>query len=412
MQQIMLRGAMCGLVMMLTGSGAVHAQSDTGGSSVRPLVRSSTPDRGPADATPGATPGAGGGDVTPQDRAFLQTHGRRIAEQFANIDGKLYACPGYDRRYASSARLSADRWRLDNAESQRVAAFTGLVKTKRYFPPREEVDLATMALPDLAPGAYGHIHSAKVVSVISPTQMLVTDVWLVDADQVTAERERDEKMGERIIERMKQDEEAEREREREQEYRRRGGYDREDCAAGDTDIRSVLEWRYRQRDQAIEKQKDFSGKTVRLVGFPTATAAPGRRWPLGAAKVGPQIAIIAEEMPPASKSGSSRSAKPVLVAINAQALDKPANDAHLSQLIAATAMSAGEFVALTQGMMREHGAEAMPLIVATLQNKLTQRAKPQAQPQSPGSPDAGAKAPAKDTKKKSSWFEEKYKKKG
>ncbi|MEM6392225.1 MAG: hypothetical protein AAF797_05590 [Planctomycetota bacterium] len=166
------------------------------------------------------------------------------------VDGMVFenqyiVVPQFDRRYPSSAGLSLTAARrLLTAEVGDTAH--SAVLRRSYRPPVEELQHYVSTLPRLDVGQYGIIHSVEVEDVLGPTSMVVSELWLIDADAVraakTEEREAAEKRGREID-------------------------------------RSEQELNFTVRDRLSRQQRDrkFRGP-FRLEGFATRGLSPGQRY--------------------------------------------------------------------------------------------------------------------------------------
>ena len=197
-----------------------------------------------------------------------ERHWRRFAAKTIPFEGDFVSCPAFDRQFPSSAKVTPDQWRHDHSVRRRVGMGGALVQTQTVTPPREEGEAAAMLLPEMAVGQYGHIHSVKVLRVLGPLEMLVDDVWLVDPEQVEAERDRMER-------------------------------DLRQKAGNNSDARGEINDRV---DAAFEQRKAAAGRQrrgaftdqARLVGFPTQGLEPGRRY-TGPAGRPFQVAVLRAE---------------------------------------------------------------------------------------------------------------------
>jgi hypothetical protein len=327
-----------------------------------------------------------------------------------------------------------DRWIEDNTDRQRVNVTGNIKKTVENRPPREEALVAARILPDLAPGAYGYVHAATVVQVISPDEMVLTAIEPIDIEEYQQQRESDERRIEQAQKQYEAQRRAQQERDRERERNRSNSgssttryddNDRNDLPPFDAaGARKALEDRYRQREAIAKKAAQWKSAKVRVIGFPTAGLAPGQKW--RSPNKSPQLVIVGEDEPARSSSSrfsssSSSSRNKTLLAISGERFDQPLTDAQFDRLLASANMTRSDFVTLARDQMREHGFEAaQPRIIAAIEKARTAKAKDQPQespadaPKKDSDSQSGSKSDAKsdtksdDMKDKSDWFKKKY----
>ncbi|MEM1213497.1 MAG: hypothetical protein AAGI68_14510 [Planctomycetota bacterium] len=161
------------------------------------------------------------------------------------FDNQYIVVPQFDRRYLSSAGLSMTTARRQLTAEVGDTADSAALR-RGYRPPPEELQYYISALPRLDVGQYGSIHSVEVDDVLGPTSMVVSELWLIDADAVRAakreEREVAEKRGRELD-------------------------------------RDAQELDFAVRDRLSRQQRDrkFRGP-FRLEGFPTRGLSPGQRY--------------------------------------------------------------------------------------------------------------------------------------
>lgn len=192
------------------------------------------------------------------------------------------ASPAFQRKWTNFSRLIAKRFirhedsfividydpLFDNTSRElptEVASRLSRVVTersgnmsvdRRITPPNSEIEAVTSSLREMCPGEYGMVHSWKIEQILGPEEMIVSSIWLIDADALKDEMQ----------------------------AVRRQSQSRDDTS-----------WFYEQRQQLASRQRGqgFKGY-VKVLGIPTETARVGQRW-LGVKPNGQiPIAVIAE----------------------------------------------------------------------------------------------------------------------
>jgi hypothetical protein len=266
-----------------------------------------------------------------------------------------------------------------------------------------------MTIPELAPNHYGHIHSAKVVEVVSPTEMVVDEIQLIDADKLNAEIKSVEQRGQRLIAAQNERERIERQRERERSRSSsssdRDRYDSSDNDLSASDVRKAIEARYSQRIEVVKRQAKYSRVQLRLIGYPTVGATLGARWS-GYDPRGPQIAVVDDSASKGDKKGRSRNVE--LVAVNAEMLRKGLTEQQFDELLAARGMTRRDFVNMVREKLQANTGsvrDTQPFILAALEQARADYQKQQAESASGGEGDADA---GSDSARRSDFLKQKY----
>ncbi len=216
------------------------------------------------------------------DRLWAQ-HWREFAAFYVEHEGRFVCFASYNRALASSRGVAARDYAKQSAREFTTRDDRGRETQKTFTKPQGDIDVHTKALPELAPGQYGYIHSGMVDAIDGPDTLRLRDVWLVDAEKVRQDREtateefrrqwgRDvdegfrDRRGPRLMERFEQ-------------------------------YREQLEWQFEERTRAERRQRRWSDMTWRVVGFDTKSLVTGRRWPAGGGSGGEgiQVAILAAD---------------------------------------------------------------------------------------------------------------------
>ncbi|MCC5829047.1 MAG: hypothetical protein JJU36_06320 [Phycisphaeraceae bacterium] len=276
---------------------------------------------GPAsarEAPPAARPAARPADAeAPKDEVELEPieryHAERVfaaswrnyARRYVEYDDRFICFAGFDPRFPSSRLLTLAEAQRAMTETEEVAE-GGRVVTRRYTPPREDLEPFIRALPSIdEPGSWGHLHSVKIES-IEDDVIIATEPWLLDARMLNLQRQaagqRETEAARRAREQAQQAERQRRaelleqirrerrwptpeEREILQNIRQEGARarDRSDPATRNFNLRLDL----------ASEQQPWAERRLRLVGFDTTTARAEERWNGG--RSGLSVAIVGVE---------------------------------------------------------------------------------------------------------------------
>ena len=150
-------------------------------------VTTTTPGTTPSTPTPAGalTVEINGPTITDADRVdrLYQQHSRTIAKQYFAIGGDYAPILDYDPKFPSSAKetLATAKARMTTTRVDRV----GLITKKVTVPPiSTEAEAVAMGLPSFETGAWGYIHSAEIAEIVGPEELLIKNLWLVDAESL------------------------------------------------------------------------------------------------------------------------------------------------------------------------------------------------------------------------------------
>jgi hypothetical protein len=325
-------------------------------------------------AEPKSSTAAGDLGLTAEDAALFRLHWRSVALHFAQIGDAFHCAPAFNPKFPSSTALDADAWQQQNATHERRVAGT-LVRDVQLLPPREEAVAATMLLPALAVGQYGHIHSALVSQVVGEQEMVVTELWLLDAREIAEQKKDDELTGERLFRIAVED--ANRANQQQQRTNSAGSSANTrprnvQPAITMDQIRKELEQRYRQRNKAIDTQNTWKAHRIRLLGFPTAGLQPGQRWTYQGG-LGPQLVIVADpaqqglNAAPAKSILATRAVNPTLTAINGELFKQPWKEDRFARLLEERGLDAPAFVSMLRDQFRATPADVVTGVLGQLE---------------------------------------------
>jgi len=219
-----------------------------------------------------------------QIEALWKRYWKACAERCMKVEDGFGIVPRYDRRYPSSRGIRTFDFIRENKKTIRYRFGASMWKTESLTPPPEEAEAAAESLPKIEVGQYGKIHSAEIVEVVGPEEMIVEEVWLVDADQL-----RD----------LRRDAHDSLPRDREQRDR----------------LEQQLEFSFRERERLAEAQREMDDATIRVLGFDTKGLAEKQRWKSDRQKQGIHLAIVAEEQTESRRSRFSSRKSNRLIAV-------------------------------------------------------------------------------------------------
>ncbi len=328
------------------------------------------------------------GSLPGNDQQFWTLHWKRIAMGFAHFGDHIYAAPNFDPRFPSSLHTTADRYIADHTIEQKVTS-GGTVRNYQQAPAREEAIAAANCLPDFAAGAYGFIHSAKVVTVVGPEEMIVSEVVLIDPQEIAKAKE--------TLTRAKQIASAQQEEQRrlqQEEERKRnlsGTNNRNTTSSSSSsssatrDIEREFKLNFEVRQKIAAMQDKNKSVQLRLVGFSTASMTAGATWRVPGSVQGAQVVLVADDKPAAGKSGTSGSAHTTshytssrnapILAINAELFTKAPTEAQFLQVLGEADLTKPGFCSLARDIMKANKGDDVPVIVLAIE---TARKKHQA----------------------------------
>ena len=241
--------------------------------------------------------------------ALWNSHWRLYGSKFIPVGDDYAACPAFDIRYPSSTHMRVSDLMREKTEQQKVSS-GGFVKTYTIKPDENDVEAYARALPKLALGEYGYIHSAKVDKVLGPDAMIISDVWLVDADEIKKAREKElEKYPEPARPRFDNRNRGNRSVSTSQRDRERQVQQQYDAQRQLRDaIVKHIEESYELRQKLMDEQGGNGfGQAIIVRGVNTGTVRPGSRWEGVRRGNGEQIAVVMLDQPEADKpQGASK----------------------------------------------------------------------------------------------------------
>jgi hypothetical protein len=255
--------------------------------------------------------------------------------------GEGYAAmPAFEPRFPSNKGITVEKAQeiLGQAVDEQIG---NIIKHKIILASPAEAQAAVMTLQAMEPGQYGYIHSFVVEKVLSPNEMVVSNIWIINSDvtikerdSVLAEAERRARAIGEGNEDLKRINDAKNQAILSTVIVDANGatvtpkidekYTAKVNALPNTETlltqaRAEVNGRFLERDKIIKRQKtiNFAGP-YKVKGFLTAGIIEGRRWfgsnALGKVGEGFQVAVIpaAQQMAPEIiTSSDTKGANPI-----------------------------------------------------------------------------------------------------
>jgi len=257
-----------------------------------------------------------------------QRNWKNYARRCIKLGGDYFTLSTYETQFPSSKGITTTALRQKTSKEV-VDRFGSNAKMRKILVrPNEEIELLAKSLPEPTIGHYGSIHSAEVLAILGPDEMVIGNIWLVSGDALAADREK---------EKLKL----------------------EKAGVEKGDIKEVLDWMFEPREEILEKQRDRSfRRSMLLRGFSTVGLAKGERWSGKATdKSGPQIAFVGEQdvMPP---TGKSKKPVTLTLAVPAELFARPiAEEKEFVALLTAREFTKELFVTLMQDERKVNGTD-------------------------------------------------------
>ncbi|MCE9590615.1 MAG: hypothetical protein K8S99_08845 [Planctomycetes bacterium] len=246
--------------------------------------------------------------------------------------GDDYVAFDYDPKFANSRHLSS---------SEAIEKLTRVVETRsntmvtshRISPPRAEVDAIAKALPDMRVGAYGYVHSWTVEEIIGPDEMMVSQIWLIDREQMNRERD---------------------------EMHRQTGWSDE--------ARNEVKARFKERDELAQRQQnDNYWRRLKVVGIPTRSLVPGVRWSGPKNDAGIQVAVLGALRQRRNAEGYWDN-RQVAVLLAAERLKAGLSEADFKAMLAKSGYTPDQFTKLVSAELRKGSRDMDTRVIAALQS--------------------------------------------
>lgn len=203
------------------------------------------------------------------------------ASRYTKIGDEYYACAKYLPAYPSSSHVTPEALVQRNTRTRTIRLTGNMSRDIKVAPNLVDAQAAAPALPSLAFGEYGHVHSVEIVLITGPQEMIVRQIWLIDEDKLKNE-----------IDKLNA---------KAQERRDRAGTSRRDET---DDIESNFQFRTQLVDHQ-RKQRDFRSQPVLLVGYDTGKLKADQRWD-GPSSEGLELAIAGPKTIAYTRSSSGR----------------------------------------------------------------------------------------------------------
>lgn len=263
--------------------------------------------------------------------SLWKLHWFKFAKHCAQYDGQYYICALYDPRFPSSRAVTPDMLTGEMTRVVKMQTDSNVTREVRIVPDREDVTAMANSLPSLRIGQYGYIHSAHIDSIEGPDSMTVSDIWLVDQDELKREQDQLVKGVGTTQQRGVIDTRS---------FNNLGQTSTNENSKNSSrstnlarEAKEQIERRYTLRKQLIKLQdsEEFSPKLV-IKGVPTSALGAGSRWSDPRAKDGFAIAVVGKEEI-TSKSGRGKSVSR-LMAVRAEIFRTPMTEKQFDELLA------------------------------------------------------------------------------
>jgi len=278
-------------------------------------------------------------------QAFWDRDWSYYAARYVKRDGEFYACAKYHPGFPSSQGTTAAKLIELHTQRRTVTLSANVTRQVITIPNQTDARLGAAALPAVTPGEYGTIHSAEIVQIIGPQEVLLKQAWLINA-QTLKQQISDAKVGPR-----------------------------------DTDRDQETEFLFQFRQQMADRQREeesFRKMPILLKGISTAGLREGLRW-TGPQGQGLDIAItgiqtISYTPSPRSSSRTRQSAAAprtrqvqVAVALPATAFRGRISKEEFNELLASRNMTLPQFIELAIEHKKKDAANAVANTILDLE---------------------------------------------
>ena len=294
------------------------------------------------------------------------------ASRYTKIGDEYYACAKYDPAFPSSSHQTAKTLIHRNSQSRTVRISGNMSRDITIKPNFADAHAVAPALPSLEFGAYGHVDSVQIVQITGPMEMIVRNIWLIDADQLQDQ-----------INKLKD------------KARNRRSNSR-------SDLEDEIENAYQFRTQLVDhqrQQRDLRSKGVLLMGFNTARLKADQRWQ-GPGGNGLDIAIAGPKTIMYTRSNSTRTRElEVVVALPVDQFKGRLSRDEFVEMLATRELTLQAFIDMTE---EEKKADSDNAVYNTIRRVEEKRPKPAPEVDDKDKADAGSDDDKKTSVKRSS----------
>ena len=280
---------------------------------------------------------------------------RKYAARCAMVDGRALCCTRFDKRFESSRHVTTETLISRSTRQVKVPYMANMVRPVDVKIPRADAEPGARSLPKLEAGHYGYIHSASVSEVTGEDTMLVRDVWLIDADEVSDDKQAALRKL-RANKRLSSDQRKQ--------------------------ARKLVDERFQVRDYLADQQRQFRRTKVMLWGFQTRLARPKKRWDNHSKGEGVQIAVVGKLEPKRRSKSTSTSSRfrrrrdVTLVAVPAAWFDGKLTEPQFRELLEQRGYSVEQFVKLTVRRTRENPKRVVERVLNEIFSEMQYRFTP------------------------------------
>lgn len=252
-----------------------------------------------------------------------------FSKYYLAFEGGYVCFPTYNPAHGGSSLMSVEEYQRETAYEMEYQDEHSRDRSTLITKPIEEAHAALWSLSEPSIGVYGYIHSGKIDQIVSPNELILQYVHLIDGDRVRSEFAQ-ELVGVRDL-----------------ANELVTGNARQ---AVNTLLRDAVGYRFADRFALIERQKDIVFKRMywRIIGYNTENLVELERWPQGDAAVGGlQLAVVAVE-------GDTVTAVPAVL------LQRELTELAFLDVLESRGLTKNQFVQLVTQARREHGRGYIP----------------------------------------------------
>lgn len=291
------------------------------------------------------------------------------ASRYTKVGDAYYACAKYDPSFSSSSHQTAQTLIHRNSQTRTVRVSGNMTRDIKIKPNLADAQAVAPALPSLEFGAYGHIHSLEIIQITGPKEMIVRNIWLIDASQLQDQ-----------ISKLK-----DKARNRDSSNRR--------------NLEDEIDDAFQFRTQLVDhqrQQRDLRSKGVLLLGFDTTRLKADQRWD-GPEGNGLDIAIAGPQTISYTRANSTRTREiEVVVALPVEQFKGRLSRDEFVKMLATRGLSLQAFIDISE---EEKKADSDNAVYNTIQRVEEKRPKPVAQDDDKDNDKDKVDADASDTKK-------------
>lgn len=284
------------------------------------------------------------------DRMWLREW-ESAAQYYLPFEDQYICFPTYSPDRPSSNTVSPEDYCRESAYAAEYLDARGRARELPIAKPIEEAQAALWLLRDPAVGQYGFIHSGRIMEIRNRREMIVRYVHLIDGAAMRDARRQEGNEFRRLARELitvpavsNAKYQGSRERERA-------------LAALNQVLEDAADYRFTDRVSAteIQKDRDFSSRSWRIVGYNTTDLVVDERWPQGeAAERGLNLAIVAVD-------------EDYVTAVPAALLARPLTEIQFLEVLESRGLTKADFVAYVEEARRELRRDYIPAVIRRIE---------------------------------------------